>query len=76
MALDLKKIRQLRGFTQDALAEKVGVNRLTIINIEKGKTQPTVTNAMALGDALDIDNWYDIYTLGMKSPLWRGEAPI
>jgi putative transcriptional regulator len=50
----LKKVRLERDFTQEALADAVGVTRQTIIAIEKGKFGPTVTLALALAQELGV----------------------
>ena len=51
---DLKKLRAAQGMTQEALAERVGVTRQTIIAIEKAKFVPSVKLALALAAALEI----------------------
>lgn len=38
--MDLKQLRKASGLTQDALAKKLGVDRRTIINYEKGEFIP------------------------------------
>jgi putative transcriptional regulator len=48
----LKEIRLQRDFTQEALANAVGVTRQTIIAIEKEKFVPSVKLALELGRAL------------------------
>jgi putative transcriptional regulator len=50
----LKEVRMERNFTQEALADAVGVTRQTIIAIEKGKFGPTVTLALALARELSV----------------------
>lgn len=40
--------REERGLTQEALAEKVGVTRQTIIALEKGNYTPSVALALKL----------------------------
>ena len=44
----LNYARKNRGFTQDSLAESIGVSRGVIFNLEKNKTEPQtiVTNAI------------------------------
>lgn len=42
--------RQKSGITQEALAEKVGVTRQTIIAIEKGNYTPSVLLALKLAE--------------------------
>ena len=53
--IDLRKIREEKNFTQEQLAEKVGVSRQTISNIECGLSLPSVPTAMAIGQILDFD---------------------
>lgn len=50
----LKDKRNARGLTQEALAERVGVTRQTIISIERAKFVPSVKLALALAAALGI----------------------
>lgn len=50
----LREIRQSQGLTQEALAERVGVTRQTIIAIEKLKYVPSVKLALDLADALAV----------------------
>lgn len=53
--VDLKKVREKKGMTQDVLAESVGVIRQTISNIECGINKPSPKLAMRLGKVLEID---------------------
>ena len=46
--------RDLRGLTQTALAEKSGVNRVSIAEIETGRKQGSVGTLKKLADALDV----------------------
>jgi putative transcriptional regulator len=50
----LKEIRQANNFTQEDLADKVGVTRQTILAIEKEKFVPSVKLAMELAAALRV----------------------
>ncbi|MFC4668124.1 helix-turn-helix transcriptional regulator [Seohaeicola nanhaiensis] len=50
----LRVYRDLRGLTQAALAEKAGVNRVTVAEIETGRKQGSVTTLRALASALDV----------------------
>ena len=50
--------RKKRGYTQDSLAEAIGVSRGVIYNLEKGKTVPLVIVLNAVCDTLQINkNW-------------------
>lgn len=59
MKNNLKPYRQLAGFTQEELGNKVQVTRQTIHAIEKGKYNPSVQLALKLSVIL----CRDIYTL-------------
>ncbi|MBA3789324.1 helix-turn-helix transcriptional regulator [Patescibacteria group bacterium] len=50
----LNEVRNTHGMTQEALAEKVGVSRQTIIAIEKGKYTPSVSLALRLAHAFSM----------------------
>jgi len=50
----LKDIRLQRQFTQESLADTVGVTRQSIISIEKEKFVPSVKLALQLAQALRI----------------------
>lgn len=50
----LKEIRLQKQFTQESLADMVGVTRQTIIAIEKEKFIPSVKLALELARALDV----------------------
>ncbi len=52
---NLKKFRQQKGLTQEALSRKADVSYNTIIKIESGVvTNPRMDNLMKLADALDV----------------------
>lgn len=51
----LKELRARHSFTQIELAKMVGVTRQTIGFIEKGEFSPSVTLALKLASALEID---------------------
>ncbi|TCP61438.1 DNA-binding XRE family transcriptional regulator [Rhodovulum bhavnagarense] len=50
----LRVYRDLRGLTQAMLAEKAGVNRVTVAEIETGRKQGSVASLRAVADALDV----------------------
>ena len=49
----LKELRARHGFTQEALAQAIGVSRQTIIALEKGRYNPSVQLALLIARALD-----------------------
>lgn len=50
----LARLRKLQGYTQQALADKVGVTRQQISAIESGKSFPRVATAKAIASVLGI----------------------
>lgn len=50
----LRVYRDLRGLTQAALAEKAGVNRVTVAELETGRKQGSLATLRALADALNV----------------------
>lgn len=64
--VDLKKYREEAGMTQEALAEKVGVIRQTISNIECGVSLPSIHTAVAIGHVLEF-NWTEFFEEQIES---------
>lgn len=58
--LDFRKLRESKGFTQEQLAEKLGISRQAISKIECGLSKPTVQNAKKLGELLEVD-WTEFF---------------
>lgn len=58
--IDLQKERINKGLTQEQLAEKVGVVRQTISEIECGRKKPSVQLAIKLGKVLKI-KWTNFF---------------
>jgi transcriptional regulator with XRE-family HTH domain len=52
---NLKKLREKQSLSLTDLAEKSGVNRITIHRIENGKQKPMPRTVRKLADALQID---------------------
>jgi len=50
----LREHRQRLGLSQEALAREVEVSRQTIVNIERGQSEPRVLLALALATALGV----------------------
>ena len=48
----LREVRRRRGLRQADLAEEVGITRQTILAIEKGRLNPSVTIALKIARAL------------------------
>ena len=50
----LKKYRERDGLKQAELAERVGVRRETIVNLEKGRYNPSLKQAMDLAGVFHV----------------------
>jgi len=50
----LKELRARHDLTQEALAEKVGVSRQSIVSIEKGGYSPSVALALRIARILQV----------------------
>lgn len=58
VAIDRNRLRELRKeqrLTQYDLSVKAGLSRLTVHNVESGKTQPYLSTALLLAEALGVD---------------------
>lgn len=53
-AQNLRKYRELRGYTQDALAAVIEVDRTAVSRIERLAPNLTVEKVISLGQALDV----------------------
>lgn len=51
---NIVSMRKIRGFSQEALAEKVGVTRQTVSKWEVGESLPDLEKAAALAEALGV----------------------
>ncbi|UFQ13537.1 MULTISPECIES: helix-turn-helix transcriptional regulator [Streptomyces] len=54
LRLELARLRAERGFTYDELAERSGLARRTLIEIEQGRTIGSLKTWHALAHALDV----------------------
>lgn len=51
---NLKFFRKKNGYTQEQIAEKVGVSRQAIAKWERGETLPDIENLIALADIYEV----------------------
>lgn len=79
----VRKRRHARGWTLDELAERSGVSRRMLVNIEHGATNASIATLLRLGEALGVglptlvapDNGetpFEINRAGSRPPLWTG----
>jgi len=75
--------RHARGWTLDHLAERSGVSRRMLVNIEQNAANPSIGTLFRLSDALGIGlpalvappetAAVQVVRRGDRSPLWKGE---
>jgi DNA-binding XRE family transcriptional regulator len=51
----LRRMRKLKGMNQAEIAEKVSLERTSIVNIEAGKQKLSVLTLCGIADALGVD---------------------
>jgi len=54
IALNLRRLRKAKDFSQECLAEKSGLSRAAYRNIESGRSEPRVSNLQAIAAALEV----------------------
>lgn len=54
IATNLKRLRSVKGLTQEELAERAGLSRAGYRNLETGKTMPRSSTLEALAEALEV----------------------
>ena len=57
-------VRKSKGYTQDSLAESIGVSRGIIFNLEKNKTQPQLIVINAICQTLNINKEWLVNGIG------------
>ncbi|MGE5380875.1 MAG: helix-turn-helix transcriptional regulator [Methylocystaceae bacterium] len=50
----IRELRERKGMTQEELGIKVGVSRQTIISLERGKYNPSISLAYRLARTFDL----------------------
>jgi transcriptional regulator with XRE-family HTH domain len=76
--------RNARGWTLDELAERSGVSRRMLVNVEQGVTNASIATLLRLSEALGIgppslvapsdgETLVEVNRAGTRSLLWAGE---
>jgi putative transcriptional regulator len=63
---NVKEHRERKGLSQEALARELGVSRQTIVNIERGLSEPRVFLALAIAATLGVAI-HELFRKGMLS---------
>ena len=69
----LKELRTRTGFSQEMVAERVGVSRQAVTKWENNQTVPSTDNLMALASIyqISLDDLAEGRRDGRKSVLWQ-----
>lgn len=51
---NLKFFRKKKGYTQEQIAEKIGVSRQAVVKWEKGEALPDIENIIALAEIYEV----------------------
>ena len=72
---NIQHLRKIKNWTQEALAEKLGVSRQTIAKWESGESAPDLAMAGALSRELDVslDEMTSVAIQGMGGGRMRGK---
>lgn len=62
----LREMREKKGMTQEELASHAGVSRQTIISLEKGRYNPSITLAYSLSKLFSM-SIEDLFLLNERS---------
>jgi transcriptional regulator with XRE-family HTH domain len=54
LAANLRRLRALRGWSLEAVAERAGVSKNTVIQVEQGRANPSISTLCRLADALGV----------------------
>ena len=65
----ISQMRKLKGFTQESLAEKIGVSRQTVFKWESDAMQPTFDKMQTLCSVLGVDVEYFTREEGVIPPV-------
>jgi putative transcriptional regulator len=63
---NIREFRQLKGFTQQDLADAVGVTRQTINALENAKYNPSLVLAYKITKVLDQEHIEDVFVIYWK----------
>ncbi len=50
----LKKLREDKGYTQESIADKIGIAKTTYSSYEQGYRRPSISTAKKLAEVLDV----------------------
>ncbi len=72
----LKIYRQRYGYTQEQIAEKLGVSRQAVAKWERGDSLPSIENVIALADLYEVSVDSLVRKIAEKLPVSEGQKHI
>ncbi|BBO67928.1 XRE family transcriptional regulator [Desulfosarcina alkanivorans] len=70
----IRELRKNRHFTQEQLAEKMGINPKYLSGIERGKENPTLDTFIKVAETLEVSIGELFYQLEVENPKKRLQA--
>lgn len=56
IALRIEELRKSKGYTQEEFANKIGLSRVSIVNIENGRQQVSMKNLYTICKHLEVSS--------------------
>lgn len=72
----LKLFRQKYGYTQEQIAEKLGVSRQAVAKWERGDSLPDIENVIALADLYDVSVDSLVRQIAQRFPATEGKKHL
>ena len=72
----MKIYRQRYGYTQEQIAEKLGVSRQAVAKWERGDSLPSIENVIALADLYEVSVDSLVRKIAEKLPVSEGQKHI
>lgn len=57
VAVNVRRLRKARGFSQESFADACGLHRTYIGSIERAERNVSIDNIERMADALGLDGW-------------------
>ena len=54
ISMNLRKLRKRNKYTQEEIADKIGVSRQAVAKWERGETVPDISNCLALAELYEV----------------------
>ena len=71
----LKELREQAGLTQPELADRAGLSKAGIADLEQGRREPSWATAVALAGALGVEVTAFLQEPAPREPAGRGRPP-